>query len=226
MTVRPAEAAIVRSARRGCSRGSRCARSSRDLNERGVPTASGGAVDAADACAGCSPRPRISGQREHHGEIVATAEWPAIISGRGRREIRALLADPERRTNKTARRYLLGGLLAAATAASGSSPAPLGRAAPLRLREGAGLLRLRQDLHQRRHGRAFVVEAVLHPARLAGAAARGRAASAQRTRTRERWLAEVEAAQAQLEELAAAYGETARSRWPSGAPRGSRSSSA
>ena len=55
--------------------------------------------------------PRISGQRVHHGEIVAKAVWPAIISAKDGAKIRALLANPERRTNKAARRYLLGGLL-------------------------------------------------------------------------------------------------------------------
>ena len=54
---------------------------------------------------------RISGQREHNGEIVATAEWAAIITPAETVQIRAKLAEPERRTNKAARRYLLGGLL-------------------------------------------------------------------------------------------------------------------
>ena len=54
---------------------------------------------------------RISGQREHKGEIVATAEWPAIISVEQTATIRALLSNPARRTNRAARRYLLHGLL-------------------------------------------------------------------------------------------------------------------
>ena len=43
--------------------------------------------------------------------IAATAQWPGIISEEDGARIRALLANPERRTNKAARRYLLGGLL-------------------------------------------------------------------------------------------------------------------
>ena len=54
---------------------------------------------------------RIAGLREHKGEVVAKAEWPGIISKAESAKIRARLADPERRTNKAARRYLLGGLL-------------------------------------------------------------------------------------------------------------------
>ena len=54
---------------------------------------------------------RMSGQRERHGEIVGKAVWPAIIKPAHTTRIRALLNDPERRTNRVARKYLLAGLL-------------------------------------------------------------------------------------------------------------------
>jgi site-specific DNA recombinase len=54
---------------------------------------------------------RISGQREHAGEIVGPAAWPAIITPQQTDQIRALLDDPARRTTRTARRYLLAGML-------------------------------------------------------------------------------------------------------------------
>jgi len=54
---------------------------------------------------------RWSGQREHHGEIIAKAVWPAIITPEETARIRAILDDPERRTNRIARSYLLAGLL-------------------------------------------------------------------------------------------------------------------
>ena len=54
---------------------------------------------------------RISGQREHRGEIVAKAEWPAIITPAETQRLRAKLNDPDRRTNRSARRYLLPALL-------------------------------------------------------------------------------------------------------------------
>ena len=94
--------------------------------------------------------PRISGQRIHRGEIVAKAVWPALISPEDGAKIRSLLANPERRTNKTARRYLLGGICSSvATAANAWSPVPAVEEAALCLRERPGLLRLRQDLYQR-----------------------------------------------------------------------------
>ena len=42
---------------------------------------------------------------------MATAEWPEIIAPAESAAIRATLADPARRTNKSARRYLLTRLL-------------------------------------------------------------------------------------------------------------------
>lgn len=54
---------------------------------------------------------RMSGQREHHGEIVATACWPAILEPAQTAQIRAILADPSRRAVRTPRSYLLKGLL-------------------------------------------------------------------------------------------------------------------
>lgn len=54
---------------------------------------------------------RISGQREHEGEIIGPAAWRAIITPTQTARIRALLDDPARRSNRTARRYLLTGML-------------------------------------------------------------------------------------------------------------------
>jgi|SRR4051794_15418128 site-specific DNA recombinase len=55
---------------------------------------------------------RISGRREHRGEIAADACWPAIISPRDSDQIRAIMDDPHRRSNRRSpRRYLLTGLL-------------------------------------------------------------------------------------------------------------------
>ena len=150
--------------------------------------------------------PRISGQREHRGEIVGTAEWPAIITPAETERIRALLADPNRRTNKTARRYLL---------ARSASLRPLWRNAVSRPRAdrtrryvcakgpgfgGCGRITIIAD-----HVEHAVTEAVLF--RLdspeLAASLHGRSddpAAAE-------WQAEAERAQAQLDELATAYAE-------------------
>ena len=133
--------------------------------------------------------PRISGQREHHGEIVATAVWPAIISAEDGAAIRALLANPERRTNKAARRYLLGGLLVCSHCGERLVARPrTGGQRRYACAKGAGLLRLRQDLHQRRRGRAVRDRGGPASARLGRAAAHARAATAQAPDA-QRWLA-------------------------------------
>lgn len=54
--------------------------------------------------------PRIAGLREHQGQVIGKAVWPAIISEDDHARIVALLTDPARRTNRTARSYLLSGL--------------------------------------------------------------------------------------------------------------------
>ena len=50
---------------------------------------------------------RLSGQREHLGELIGPAEWDAIISPECTDRLRAVLGDPERPANRAPRRYLL-----------------------------------------------------------------------------------------------------------------------
>ena len=109
---------------------------------------------------------------------------------------------------RAARRYLLGGLLVCSHCGERLVARPRsGRQAPLRLREGAGLLRLRQDLHQRRRGRAVRDRGRPAPARLAASCSGRSSGGSARSPDAQRWLAEMEQAQAQLDELAAAYGQ-------------------
>jgi hypothetical protein len=55
---------------------------------------------------------RLSGQRSYHGEIVAKGDWEPILTPTETARLRALLTDPARLTRRTVRRYLLaGGLL-------------------------------------------------------------------------------------------------------------------
>jgi site-specific DNA recombinase len=55
---------------------------------------------------------RIAGWREHQGEWVAEAVWPAIVSREEVERARVILHDPERMTGARKRQYLLtGGLV-------------------------------------------------------------------------------------------------------------------
>jgi hypothetical protein len=110
-TLRLTEAAIVKECARRFLAGESLRAITIDLNRRGVPAAAGGAWSQ-QSMGRMLGSGRISGEREHNGEIVATAEWPAIISAQQGAQIRRRLHDPSRRTTTTAvRRYLLAGLL-------------------------------------------------------------------------------------------------------------------
>lgn len=54
--------------------------------------------------------PRIYGMRTHSGAAVTKAVWEPIISVQDGERLRALLLDPARRTNRSARSYLLSGM--------------------------------------------------------------------------------------------------------------------
>ena len=95
---------------------------------------------------------RISGQREHHGEIVAKAEWPAIITPAETQRLRAKLGDPDRRTNRSARRYLLPALLRCGHC--GEQARSRGRAPTARAAMSARAARASAAAARQRHGRA------------------------------------------------------------------------
>lgn len=110
VTIRESEAEVIREAvtrvLAGESMRSICA----DFNERQIPTVLGRPWKT-NTLHAIVQAPRTSGQREHRGEIVADAVWPAIVSPADTARVRALFADPSRRTNRSARRYLLVRLL-------------------------------------------------------------------------------------------------------------------
>jgi len=81
-----------------------------DLNARGIGTATGGPWHIQTLKLTLTSA-RISGRREYHGDILATGTWPPIITPDASDQLRALLTRPDRRTNGTARKYLLPGIL-------------------------------------------------------------------------------------------------------------------
>jgi len=205
VTVRAAEAAIIRECAKRLLSGEPVLSITRDLNERGVTSASGGAWSP-QSLRRMLASPRISGQRIHHGEIVAKAVWPAVISARDGAKIRALLANPERRTNKAARRYLLGGLLVCSHCGERLVARPRsGGQRRYACARGPGFSGCGKTYITADDVELFVTEAVLH--RLDSAALQRTLERKQRKQPdAQRWLSEMEQAQAQLVELAAAYG--------------------
>jgi DNA invertase Pin-like site-specific DNA recombinase len=109
-TVRPEEAEVIRNLARRVLAGDSLNTLAKELNERGIPTAQSRRWSPT-TIRRMLMAARISGQREHHGEITAKGEWPAIISPAETQKLRAKLGDPERRTNRASRRYLLPRML-------------------------------------------------------------------------------------------------------------------
>jgi site-specific DNA recombinase len=144
VTIRPAEAAVVAECAKRLLAGEPVRSIVADLNSRGIHAAKGGPWSP-QSLRRMLASPRISGQRVYHGEILGRAKWPGIISAEdGAAHEQGSSPLPARRP--AGLRPLRRASRRAATD---------GREAPLRLRQGRGLRRMRQDLHQRRRGGAL-----------------------------------------------------------------------
>jgi site-specific DNA recombinase len=106
----PKEGTIVREAAERLLAGDSLRSVCADLNERAVPTVKGGPWTT-PVLRRLLMSGRISGQREHQGEIVAKGTWPAIITPSQTARLRSMLGDPARRTNRSPRSYPLSGLV-------------------------------------------------------------------------------------------------------------------
>jgi hypothetical protein len=206
VTIRESEAVIVRESARRFLAGESVRSISNDLNQRGTLTAKGKSW-APQTLRRMLGSGRISGQREHKGKIVAAAEWPPIIDSAETAQIRARLADPDRRTNKSARRYLLtGGLLCCGHCGEALVARP--RSGGLRryvCAAGPGLPGCGKTYINADPLEAFVVDMVLY--RLDSPELAAAASSRSGDPQAERLHAEIDGARKQLEELAHAYGE-------------------
>lgn len=122
VTIIPSEAEIIRELKVRCLAGESLNSMARDMNARGITTATGGKWSTKTILQVLISA-RISGRREHTpkstrtqtalGEIVAVDCWPAIITVDESDRLRALLTSPGRRLGKpfTGRKYLLSSIL-------------------------------------------------------------------------------------------------------------------
>jgi DNA invertase Pin-like site-specific DNA recombinase len=111
LTIREDEAAVVRELADRFLAGESLTGLTRWLNETGVPTPTGAPRWWGSTVRQCLGSARISGQRAYHGQIVAAAKWPAIITPETHARIRRVLDDPARKRLRTPSRYLLTGLI-------------------------------------------------------------------------------------------------------------------
>lgn len=118
-TVRASEAAAVSDGFRDFLVGVPLAAIARDWNGRGLVTPipkyskehrGDPSPWTAGSVRGVLANPRYMAKRAHLGEIVADAQWPAIVEENTWLSVNAVLSNPARRAAPTKGRYLLSGL--------------------------------------------------------------------------------------------------------------------
>ena len=110
VTLRPGEAAVVREAARRIRSGDTMRSVVTWLAVEGVTSPTGGPWSTT-SFRRTLLSPRVAGLREHRGELVGEAVWPAIVDRVTWEGVRRVLTDPGRATNRGAPpRYLLTGL--------------------------------------------------------------------------------------------------------------------
>jgi site-specific DNA recombinase len=110
VSVRPAEARLVRLAYERILAGGSLRGVAREWNTGGAVTAHGGPWRP-DSVRDVLLRARYAGLREYRGEVVATGMWKPIVAEETWRAVVAVLTDPARRnTPDTRRKWLLSGL--------------------------------------------------------------------------------------------------------------------
>ena len=106
----PAEAPIIREVATRVLAGESLQSVARWLEAEGARTVGGG-LWRTSTMRNFLTSPRYWGMRVHNGQVIGAGTWePILTPDQGERLVR-LLSDPSRRTNRTARRYLLSGLL-------------------------------------------------------------------------------------------------------------------
>lgn len=109
ITHEPDEAQAIRDASARVLAGESLTSVARWLAESDIRTVRGN-VWRTTTLRGLLLNPRNYGQRVHQGQVIGAAAWDPIIDPEDGEKLRQLLTDPARRTNRTARRYVLSGL--------------------------------------------------------------------------------------------------------------------
>jgi site-specific DNA recombinase len=99
VTVRPAEAAEIVRMYEQTVAGISLRQIVRDLNQRGIPTATGKGTWTSQSVRDIIMRGRNAGWSVHRGEVVGKAEWPALVSEDVWHAANAIVTDPSRRTS-------------------------------------------------------------------------------------------------------------------------------
>lgn len=111
VTIREAEARVIREVALRYIAGESMNSLARWLNRAGIPTPGNAASWQVQTLRPILTRGRIAGIREHNSQEMGPAVWPAIISTDERRQILAMHATKRRSAGTRKNRYLLSGLL-------------------------------------------------------------------------------------------------------------------
>lgn len=110
LTIREDEAEVIREGYRAIVAGGSLRSVMRLWNARGLFAAKGANEWSLPSVRSCLKSPRYIGKRTYRGEIVADAEWPAIVDVATWEAVHAILTDPARKQGQKAVRYLLSGI--------------------------------------------------------------------------------------------------------------------
>lgn len=99
VTIKLGEAAEIAKATEAILSGVKLRGVVRELNQRGVPTASGKTTWTASALRDVLLRPRNAGIAVYQGKEIGKTSWSAIVPEEMWRALKALLTDPSRKTN-------------------------------------------------------------------------------------------------------------------------------
>lgn len=112
VTVRESEAALIRAAAQRILSGESLAAVCGEFAQAGVSTVSGRPW-LPNVLRGMLTSPRVAGLRQHQGEVIGEAAWPAILDRATWEQVRAVLLAPGRRRVGAGRRLLTGLLVCA-----------------------------------------------------------------------------------------------------------------
>lgn len=120
LVVREPEASVLRAAAEQVLSGRSLRSLVRDFNARGITGATGRPWSINQLSRVLASR-RIAGLREHKGELVGKAVWPAIVSPETHERLRAILTGPHRRRDPVVRSYLFAGIAVCGREGCGSN---------------------------------------------------------------------------------------------------------
>lgn len=212
VTHHPVEAPIIRQVAERALAGETLTSLTSWLQEQGITTV-GGKPWRTTTVRQFLTNPRTWGRRVHQGKEIGPAIWEPIITPEQGERLRRILLDPARRTNRSARRYLLSGMLRCGKCGKPMYSAPKNGVRRYGCRMGPDALGCGGVFINAARLEEFIVEAVLY--RLDSPAMHTASTGAQDVEQVRELAEQIDADTGRLEELADLWstGEISREEW-------------